>query len=67
MLCTFVHNFLCHQIFFITSSFQPFSFCFIVAMVLSLVTDLLTGSPCSLDLLIEAETNRKMTFLTKDR
>ena len=36
-------------------------------MVLSLVTDMLSGAPCSLDLLIDAEPNRKSTYLTKDR
>jgi hypothetical protein len=36
-------------------------------MVLSLVTDMLSGAPCSLELAIEAEPNRKSTYLTKDR
>ena len=36
-------------------------------MVFSLVTDLLSGSQCSLELALEAEPNRKMTHLSKDR
>ena len=36
-------------------------------MVLSLVTDILTGAPCTLELQLDAEANRKSTFLTKDR
>jgi hypothetical protein len=36
-------------------------------MVLSLVTDILTGAPCTLELQLDAESNRKSSFLTKDR
>ena len=36
-------------------------------MVLSLVQDMLGGAPCSIDVLIEAEANRKSTHLSKDR
>ncbi len=36
-------------------------------MVLSLVTDILTGAPCTLELQLDAEANRKSSFLTKDR
>ncbi len=36
-------------------------------MVLSLVTDILSGAPCSLELQIDAESNRKTTYLGKDR
>lgn len=36
-------------------------------MVLSLVTDILSGAPCSLELQLDAEPNRKTTFLGKDK
>ena len=36
-------------------------------MVLSLVTDMFSGAPCSVELVFEAEPNRKMTYATSDR
>lgn len=36
-------------------------------MVLSLVTDMFSGAPCSVELTLEAEANRKMTYATSDR
>jgi len=36
-------------------------------MVFSLVTDMLSGAPCTLELQLDAEPNRKSAFLTKDR
>ena len=57
-LWCFMHIYLSHHLHF---SRDP------EIMVLSLVTDMLSGAPCSLELHLEAEANRKTTYLTRDR